>query len=187
MTAITTLFWYICTFRGGPESLPANNYLLTIVIVCNGILSFVVSLMLSTAVVELQTTQGVVAEDVPTSISTLALITQVVVGQAGLAGLTWVVLALTGFSERLTQTLCALFGADLLITATAGMATATSFSISPNMVGPLLFLGSLIWTVAAFGHIFHRALNVAIGFGVAAAIFVMLFSMAISNVVIGGV
>lgn len=185
MTAIATLFWHICTFRGGPDSVPANTWLLACIILLNAGVSLTAAVMLNNAATEAiaGANEGVVAEDVAGTVNSLTLMTQVVVSQASTAGLTWIILFLTSLTARFQQTLGALFGADILITGVTAVLVSVLFAINPTL-GTFAILGSMIWTIATFGYIYHRALDTALGLGIGAAIFVLLFSIAISQVAV---
>ena len=38
-----------------------------------------------------------------------------------------------------------------------------------------------LWSLAIYGFVFHRAMNIHIGFGIAMALFVVIFSVAITQ------
>ncbi len=178
MTAIVSLFWRICTFRCGPDLVPANSYLLALVVLANAL----VGMLSLWGELQAFSAHEALAPLVP-QVTAMQLVTLTIVEQAGCAALTWTVLYLLGFASRFPQTLMALFGVDTIITAAAAVGVSVGLGINP-LIGGMTELFSLIWRIAAFGYIFHRALNIALGFGIATAIFVMLFSIAIAQVVI---
>ena len=61
-----------------------------------------------------------------------------------------------------------------------GGATQTVTTNAPVFVITLLTL----WSLAIYGFIFHRAMNMHIGFGIAMALFVVIFSVAITQTAI---
>mgnify|MGYP001951650403 CR=1 FL=1 len=72
-------------------------------------------------------------------------------------------------------------GADLILTVLTTLAVAIGQLLHP-MLAQFAILAMFIWTVAVIGFILHRALEISLGFGVAAGLFVMTFSFAISQV-----
>ncbi len=186
MTALFTLFWRICTFKNGPETIPANSLILGLVLVLNAITNLVGRMILDTLTLRSlsQTNPEIVSAENLEELSLMTTVTQVVVGLAATAGLVWLVLTLMNFGQRFPRTICALLGVDVLLTVISCAAMALGLAVHPQ-VGNLIYLGLVFWSIAVFGFIFHRALEISMGFGVAAAIFVMLFSVAISQVAIG--
>ena len=181
MTAIIFLIWRIATLRAGPDALPANNLLLGLVILVNATISITATYLINAIGAQAQT--GLPPEAFQEDISFFTTLTQVIVNQASTAGLTWLVMYLMNHPKRVPQTLIALFGVDALITTMAGILVCVALFITPA-ISSIAFLLLMIWTLAAYGFIFHRALEIAMGFGIAVAIFVMLFAIAISQVIL---
>lgn len=178
MTAILLVFWRICTFRGGPDLVPASTALLGLVIVANAVTSIVASSFLQTILPSAppgETMEVAVVSD------TLVLFTGVVVSLASTSALIWLLLTLMGFSARIYQTLTAVFGTDIILTTISTLMIFLATSMN-TALSQLAFLGMFFWTVGTFGFILHKALEIALGFGIAAALFVLIFTIAITQV-----
>lgn len=178
MTAILLVFWRICIFKGGPDSVPANTTLLAIVIFISALTSLIASSFLQTV---LPPPPPADVMDIKVVSSEFSLITSVVVSQASTAGLVWLVLALMSFNGRLYQTLAAVFGVDSIVTAVSTCAIFITTLISP-VLSQIAFLGMFFWSVGTLGFILHKALELSLGLGIAAALFVMIFTIAITQV-----
>jgi hypothetical protein len=178
MTAILLAFWRICIFKGGPDAVPANSTLLAIIIFASAVTSLVASSFLQTILPPPPPTDVM---DVAVVSDGFNLVTSVVVSQASTAGLVWLVLALMGFNGRLYQTLTAVFGTDIILTSVSTFAIFIATLLSPTL-SQIAFLGMFFWTVGTFGFILHKALEIALGLGIAAAMFVMIFTIAITQV-----
>ncbi|NKC00818.1 MAG: hypothetical protein GKR90_20300 [Pseudomonadales bacterium] len=178
MTAILLVFWRICIFRGGPDSVPANTTLLAIVIFASALTSLIASSFLQTILPPPPPTDVM---DVEIVSSEFNLVTSVVVSQASTAGLVWLILALMSLNSRLYQTLTAVFGTDIILTSVSTLGILIATLVSPAL-SQIAFLGMFFWTVGTFGFILHKALEISLGLGVAAALFVMIFTIAITQV-----
>lgn len=102
---------------------------------------------------------------------------------AGIAGTTLLValtaslLAIAGRIERIVQTVSAIVGADLLLSAAAVLLVSVA-GIEPEaaaqapapLLAQALFLGLLVWHVAVYGHVLRQALSVSPMIGVLIAI-----------------
>ena len=102
---------------------------------------------------------------------------------AGTAGLVWFVMMLMNHVNRFAQTITAVFAVDIILT----LAAAILFSLVGDLTNAVsVFVTALLvsWTLAVYGFIFHRALDIHIGFGVAMALFVFIFTMAITQTAI---
>lgn len=163
MKSIFALFWRICTFRSGPESIPANNLFLILVLLANALLNVVVQLALSSA-----------------QESLLRALTLAVVSLAGTGGLIWFVMALMDLSNRVPQTITAVFGVEIFMTTLTALLLWFSDSLGMTVARFVITLLTL-WSLAIYGFIFHRAMNIHIGFGIAMALFVVIFSVAITQ------
>jgi hypothetical protein len=179
MTAILLVFWRICIFKGGPDSVPANTTLLAIVIFISALTSLIASSFLQTVLPPPPPPADVM--DIKVVSTEFSLITSVVVSQASTAGLVWLVLALMSFNGRLYQTLAAVFGVDIIVTAVSTCAIFITTLISPAL-SQIAFLGMFFWSVGTLGFILHKALELSLGLGIAAALFVMIFTIAITQV-----
>ena len=163
MKSIFALFWRICIFRSGPESVPANNLFFILVLVANALLNVVVQLVLASAEVNL-----------------LRALTLAVVSLAGTGGLIWFVMALMDLSNRVPQTITAVFGVEIFMTTLTAILLWFADGIGMGVARFVITLLTL-WSLAIYGFIFHRAMNIHIGFGIAMALFVVIFSVAITQ------
>lgn len=178
MAAIILVFWRICTFRGGPDTVPVSTLLLTVVIVANAVISLIASSVLQSIMPPPAVSE---TADLTIVSNEFNLITTVIVSQASTAALVGLILAMMNFTQRLYQTLTALFGTDIIITALGAAVVMIATVLNP-ILSQVAFLGMFIWTVGTFGFILHKALEISMGFGIAAALFVMIFSIAITQV-----
>lgn len=163
MKSILQLFWRICLFRDGPENIPANNPLLLLVLITNAALNV--------------TVQMIWGGD---NITVLRAMTIAIVSLAGTGGLVWFVMLLMSLTHRLPQTLTGIFGVEIILTSLSALLLMLSDSVGVSVTRFVITLLTL-WSLAIYGFIFHRALNIHIGFGVGMALFVVIFSMAITQ------
>jgi hypothetical protein len=168
MKSIFLLFWRICIFQSGPDAVPASHTLTIIIILLNAVVNIAVQLLIGADQLDLLRA------------STLA-----VVSLAGTGALVWFVMALMGLVNRVQQTVTAVFGTDVLMTVLTAIAFAATGSISENVAMFAITLLTL-WSLMVYGFIFHRAMNIHIGFGIAIALFVVIFSVAITQTALGG-
>lgn len=165
MKPIVSLFWYIATFRAGPDRVPASTTFLGVVIGLNILVNVALFLLLN-------------------EVEFLRVVTLIVVNLAVTAGLIWGVMMLLNMGERFLQTITALFGADLILsTVTNLIAWSVQRGFGDTATNVQFFIIALLfmWTLGVYGFVFHRALNLHIGFGIAIALFVLVFSLAISQ------
>ena len=153
------LFGYftdILLLRRGPQDLPASRSLLATLILLNLLAG---SLLFSS--------EGQASSESLQSVVDVAL---------SLAMYT-AVLNFRGFRERVLQTLIAFTGTGLLLTLILfpislliGQDAESLFSV----VGRLMFLGLLIWSLAVDGNIFRHSLSTSmlVGTGIAVVIFI---------------
>jgi hypothetical protein len=166
MKSIFLLFWRICIFQSGPETVPSSNSFVIMVIAVNALLNVVVQLLLGGD-------EG----------SLLRAVTLAVVSLAGTGGLIWFIMALMQLGSRVPQTITAVFGVDIIMTTITSILFAVAGSIEENIAVFVISLLTL-WSLAIYGFIFHRAMNLHIGFGIALALFVVIFSVAITQTAI---
>ena len=165
MKPIFSLFWYICTFRAGPDRVPANTTFLGVIIILNILLNVALFMLLN-------------------DVEFIRVVTLVVVNLTVTAGLIWVVMMLMDVGARYQKTLTALFGADLILsTITNLIAWGVQQGFGDSATNVQFFIIALLfmWTLGVYGFVFHRALNLHIGFGIAIALFVIVFALAISQ------
>jgi hypothetical protein len=167
MKSIVLLFWRICIFRSGPDAVPASNTFTAVVIALNALVNIIVQLMLGADQVTL-----------------LLAVTLAIVSLAGTGALVWFVMMLMGLVNRVQQTITAIFGTDIIMTILTSIAFAATGSISETVAIFAITLLTL-WSLMIYGFIFHRAMNIHIGFGIAIALFVVIFSVAITQTALG--
>jgi hypothetical protein len=166
MKSIVLLFWRICIFQTGPDTVPANNAFLVMIIAVNALLNIAVQVLL-------------VGQDQ----SLLRAVTLAVVSLAGTGALVWFIMTLMSLGPRVPQTITAVFGVDIIMTAITSVLFASAGVIEQNIAVFVITLLTL-WSLAVYGFIFHRAMNIHIGFGIAMALFVVIFSVAITQTAI---
>ena len=166
MKSIFLLFWRICTFRSGPDAVPAGGIFTTVVIVLNAVANIIVQLVLGAEQIDL-----------------LRAVTLAVVSLAGTGALVWFVMALMGLVNRVQQTLTAIFGTDIVMTVLTSIAFGATGAFNETIAAFAITLLTL-WSLMIYGFIFHRAMNIHIGFGIAIALFVVIFSVAITQTAI---
>ena len=163
MKSIAALFWGICIFKTGPDAIPANNIFTIAVIALNALLNIAVQLTFSDP-----------------AVTVLSAVTLAVVSLAGTGALVWFVMSLMSLTKRVAQTVTAVFGVDVIMTTITGVAYAVTGTIDDSVRFFAVTLLTL-WSLAVYGFIFHRAMNIHIGFGMAIAMFVVVFSVAITE------
>jgi hypothetical protein len=161
MQSIVALFWRIATFRAGPETIPFSAFLAPVLVVLNLVAAVLLYLVLSEA-------------------SLLRALSLTLVSLAVTAGLAWVLLLSMGHKERFLQTFSAMVGSDLLIGIIQTLAYSITQKISQEL-SLLILLTTTFWTLAVWGFIFHRALNMQIGLGIAIAFIFFLVSVSITS------
>ncbi len=166
MKSIFLLFWRICLFQTGPDTVPANTTFTVAVIVLNAVVNIVVQLLLGGEEIDL-----------------LRAGTLSIVSLAGTGALVWFVMALMSLNNRVQQTLTAMFGSDIILTALTSIAFLTTTQINETAAVFAITLLTL-WSLMVYGFIFHRAMDIHIGFGIAIALFVVIFSVAITQTAI---
>lgn len=162
MKSIIALFWRICIFKAGPEAVPANNFFLLLVIVLNIALT--------------STVQYTLAE----GLSLLTALTLSVVSLAGTGALIWFVMMLMNLSNRVPQTMTAVFAVDIFTTLLTTFVLLIS-ETAGQMLTQLAILAVILWSLAINGFIYHRAMNLHISLGIGIAMFVFIFSIAITQ------
>jgi len=185
MVSILWTFWRICTFKAGPDTVPASSFLLALLLAVNAIVSIVVSVAITAAAVYvdpslLEENPNLSMDQAFTAGAFVNALTQVVVGQASVAGSVWLILNLMNFGNRFQRTLSAIFGVDLVITLISGLLFFVTLFISPLLTS-ITITALMFWSLTAIGFILHRALQIHIGFGIALSLFIVLFSIALSQ------
>lgn len=161
MKSLAILLWNIATFRIGPDALPAQRNLFAFLLVLNLLLSI--------------SAQVVVNDYTPMRAITAALINASI-----LLSILWLMLRIANHAQRYLQSASAMVGTDLILTTAALIGIALSSAL-PQVVESLVGLGTLFWTFAVFGFIYHRAMDIHIAFGIALAFFAIIFAFATSQ------
>jgi hypothetical protein len=163
MRALLDLFLDICLLRKGPQQVPVSPVLLRLTLVTYGISGLLVPLL---------------DTDLPTSLLL------VLVDIALLTGLTYGVLRLRGYGERLPQTLTALLGTGTLLQL---LALPVLIWLDQEVAGNgmpelpwLLWFGLFAWSIAIMAHILHHALSVSYGLGALYSVGYVLISWIVS-------
>jgi len=154
MQKLIELFWAIACRKSGPEVVPKSLFLAQV----TGAAYLIVQIPL------------LLRQQVPYQSLVVSTIGDLLI----LCAFTWLLLRLTGKSERLMQTLTALFGVGVLISIVAIPVGFMMYALSETDIFILPFLallGILIWSVLAAGHIFACALSRAPLEGIVIALF----------------
>lgn len=167
MKTVLQLFWQMCLLRQSPEYVPTQTWFVATVVSANIVCSLLLSLALDAQA------------------SALVVLTRLVVAQASTAALVWLALFLREHPNRFSATITALFGCDLIITVCFGVVVPLTSNLG-NAVSTLAFLGFMIWSLSVAGFILQRSLAVPLGIGILLAIGMMVLSVAVSEVAVGG-
>jgi|GEM_PF-431940 len=175
MKSIFSAFWHICTFRSGPDRLPADPTFLGLVVAVNMVLSLILLVALN---------------DVPL----LQAITLIVVNVAAVCVLVWAIMSLMELSARYQQTITAMFGVDLILSSITNLATwlmrdslpTAGAEVDPANVSWQFFIIAflVLWSIGVNGFVMHRSIEVHIGFGIAIALFILIFATGIAQSVV---
>jgi len=166
MKSIVALFWGICLLRQSPAAVPGAGAFLLWVFAINISTSTLVSIA--------------IGADRPL----LDIAGNIIIGQTLTAMLVKVMLDAKRLGDRLTTTLAALFGCDIVITACFGLLAPffNLFGASGALFGFSLFLA---WSIAVMGFILHRALAISIGIGLGLALATSLIGVTVSQLALG--
>lgn len=148
MKEIIALFWDICRFKRGPESVPSEPVFVGLVF-----LSYCLTTLVAIGV----------SPDL--ELSFFAALLVVVVTVTTTLGLIWVLMFFKGLTNRFMPTVTALVGADVVLTV-LGLPLILaleylSFDGVTDLLGGLLIL-LMGWSIVVGGFIFHRALNMSL-------------------------
>ncbi|OUS30319.1 hypothetical protein A9Q99_07565 [Gammaproteobacteria bacterium 45_16_T64] len=150
MSAIIRLFWQICRFQVGPESVPASSVLLC----ATGLTYFILNLA-----VWLWAGPDTLLE----ASFKLILVTAVWLG------IVWAALLFKGKAARLSQCVCGLLGVNIVLLL---ISVPIRFLIDSVTAGSevmfllnLTLLAVLIWGIFVEGFIYHRALDISFQLG----------------------
>ncbi len=151
MSAVIKLFIDICLLRKGPEDVPYSEILLGLLLALSIIISILVGIMTKTM-------QFAV-------ISTIAEL---------FFSFVFIKLLLSKKPERFLQTFVALLGASTLLNLIYAPAVYIFLMNENNKniqtLVSLLTVALLVWSIAVYGHIFSRALQSPMVYGVAISI-----------------
>ncbi|MDD4915615.1 MAG: hypothetical protein PHW13_11345 [Methylococcales bacterium] len=154
MQQLFLLFFEITMLRKGPQDVPAASWLLKLLLPVYLAINILVMLLngyWSTALM------------------------QVTVDFLLLLGFTWPLLYFSGKRARFPQTLCALLGADSLISLCAIPAIA-SLVAEPTELAYFAMLLLMIWHWLVSGHIYRHALDKPLFFGLGLSLLYILIS-----------
>ena len=165
MKALFNLFWQICLLRQSPAAVPANGPFVATVVLANLLCSILVS-------------SGFGSE-----VNLLTTSTSIIVSQTTTAGLVWIALSWAEKADRFVTTITAIFGCDLIITASFALVLPLT-SLFPAMAA-LVFLLFLVWSISVAGFILHRALKTHLAVGIMVALGMSVMSVALSQLAIG--
>jgi hypothetical protein len=160
MKPILAVFWNICLLRRGPELVPTHPLFVGSVIVLNVLVGFFVGVQASEA-------------------NAVQVATSTLVSMAAIAVITWIALSARGVVGRFPATITAMFGCDLLFTSLIAVIVPIVGITSPVTVWTWALI--TIWTIAVYGFILHRAMNVTVFVGI-----VFSFCMAFISIVLAG-
>jgi hypothetical protein len=166
MKPILNLFWQICLLRQSPAYVPTYGWFVGLVVLANVVCSTLVSASLD-AEFELFRT-----------------LTSIIVGQSTTAVLVMLALMFKNLGQRFVTTITAIFGCDLLITASFAVMLPLAALLGEAAVS-LALVAFLIWSVAVAGFILHRALQAPLAMGIGVAMGISLMSVTLGRVAIG--
>ena len=157
MKPLFALFWQICRFRCGPEDVPYAPGLAKLLTVAVAGLAGLTILLLDHLVPP-------PSASAPRLDATGQLVIEWVALGAWL-GLIYVLLRFKNLSARFTQTVTALMGADIIMTAPQIVGLLLLASSAPestlSAIGQFSILFVYIWDILIKGHIYARALNLS--------------------------
>jgi hypothetical protein len=165
MQTIFSIFWRITSLQDGPEILPASNTLLVLTAIGNIIVSLGISLAFGDR-------------------GFLSVATTIVINLASLALILAGLLAIVGKSARLSQTLTAYFGCDLLLNLFVGFAMGMAKLAGTDLLSYIAII-TLVWSVAVAGFIFSRALEIHMVLGSGLALVLIISTFSLSQIAIG--
>ena len=165
MLTLFNQFWLIAQLKSGPEHLPASSFLLLIITVFNIALSLIISVNIGTQ-------------------SSATVATTILTSLAAQAFTIYVLLSLVGKSERLTQTLIAYFGCDLLMNLVIGLCIVAMRLLGVDFMTTLAFM-IFFWSILIFGFILHKAMEVHMAMAVVLAFLLTLVTVALGQLAVG--
>ena len=165
MLPIFSLFWRIAQLKDGPEHLPASSFLLLMITSINIAVSLIISVSIGT---QPATT---VATTILTNLAAQAL---VVYG----------LLSFVGKGNRLTQTLTAYFGCDLLLNLVIGCCITLMRLLGVDFMTTVALI-IFFWRILVFGYILHKAMEIHMAMGVALAFLLTLVTVALGQLAVG--
>lgn len=154
MYQLIVLFFEIAILRKGPQDVPANPWLLRLILPAYVAVNALILLL--------------------NGYWTMAL-PQIAVDFLLMAGFSWPLLYFAGKPARFRQTLCALIGTDTVITFFALPAVA-SLNTQAEDLAYFAMLVLMVWHWLVSGHIFRHALDKPLFFGLGLALLYILIS-----------
>lgn len=161
MVKVLGFFWYLCTFRAGPERVPTSSVFAFLVIGLYLVVSVGAALF-----------EPVLKGSLLKALNVVLIVTAV---QLGIFGL---LLMFKGVIHRYKETFLALLGADSLLTligvSILGMITFLSGYLDEAgfaiQISRMALTVLVIWSLAVTGFILHRASNTGLFLGNAIAL-----------------
>ena len=93
-------------------------------------------------------------------------------------------LALVGKGARLTQTLTAYFGCDLLLNLVIGSCIVLMRLLSVDFMTTLALI-IFFWSILIFGYILRKAMEIHMAMGIALAFLLTLVTVALGQLAVG--
>lgn len=144
MQPLLILFWQICRLQKGPEDVPSSTVLFIL-------------LLLSSLFLDLISTRLGIPE-----VRSFEILLIVIIANAVILAMTAVMLQLLGYVQRILQTLMAMLGVSIFITA---LAMPVLLALQTRMDDPggwgVILLLLEIWHLVISAHILRRALSIS--------------------------
>lgn len=154
MYVLIKLFFDITLLRKGPQDIPAARWLFWLVLPAY--------LAINTLILMLDNYGATIPA-------------QIAVDFMLMAGFSWPLLHFSGRPHRFPQTLCALIGADALISFFTIPAVA-SLNFQGAELAIIAMLGLMFWHWMVMGHILRHALNTSLFFGLGLSLLYILIT-----------
>ncbi len=143
MGTLLKLFWYICLFRRGPESMPTHIIILLGVLVAQLVMAVFA--------------QHFLLPKVPLALA----LNMTLIGIAVSGGIAWFALYVRSFEDRFPAVFGAMLGTGLVIDA----ALLIGHGLTSGIVRDGAHLAALLWGIVVVGFILHRGLSCKLWLG----------------------
>lgn len=158
--------YQLCLFRASPARLPDFALLTGLLLLADWLLSVVVVSFFNSEY----------------SIAQMTL--NIGVAQVAIGLLVYAALRLRQRDARWSQTLSAIYGCDLLLTALFGLLLPLGQGLGESAFMMLRILLQL-WTVSVYGYILHLAMEVPLIAGILAAFGVLILALSLTQALVG--